>query len=255
MIPDGRLCSRTGLWLNDAFSVAYRVAVGDYGALNPPSRSVGSDRHAWGRFDTTGSTVYLASTPETAFQEVLSVFAQKLGSGNPLEKDASSLGLTLEEFLAAVAGEWEEGSYMGRGCLPAQWRNRRRLFRLELGEPESWIDVGHPDTIATIRRVLGEDLHAATGCTDVTLAEIHAPNREVTTRIAGWMRELVLDDGTHPAGIRYTSKFGGDCFAYWLRRRDSGLGGDTLRVASESDIGLRSDALRTAADRLGIRCF
>ncbi|MDQ6739420.1 MAG: RES domain-containing protein [Actinomycetota bacterium] len=255
MNPAGRLGTSTGLWLNGDFSSGYRVAVVDYGALNPPSRSAGSDRGQWGRFDTNGSTVYMASTPETAFQEVLSLFSQKLGARNPLDKDAASLGLTVEGFMAAVAQEWEEGTYMGRGALPAQWRNRRRLFHLQLPERESWIDIAHPETIAMIRRVLGEDLHTATGCSDVTLAEIHSPNREVTTRIAGWIRGLVLDDGSHPAGIRYTSKYGGECFAYWLRCRDDGLGADTLQVVDKTNIDLRMDAFETAADRLGIRCF
>lgn len=89
---------------------------------------------------------------------------------------------------------------MGAGCLPAQWRNRRRLFALQLPEPESWIDIGHTETIAAIRRVLGEDLYAATGCSEVTLAQIHSPNREVTTRIAvGWVAWSWMTGHVRPA--------------------------------------------------------
>lgn len=255
MSGTGRQCTLTGVWIDTAFADGYRVAVTAYGPLNPPPRSAGSDRSGWGRFDTTGSTVYFASSPETAFQEVLSPFAQQLGGRSSLEKDAAALGLSLVDFLAAVGREWDESSFMGRGSLPAQWRVRRRLYHLRLAEPGWWVDIGHPETIAAIRRILGEDLHAATGCTEVTLAELHAPNREVTTRIASWLRGLVLDDGTRALGIRYNSKFGGECFAYWLRRRDDGLGNDSLHPVSEAVITLRTDALHTAAKRLGMRCF
>jgi hypothetical protein len=42
-------------------------------------------------------------------------------------------------------------------------------------------------------------------------------------------RAQVLDDGSQSVGIQYGSKHGGGLsWAYWLRRRDDGLGNDAI---------------------------
>ena len=85
--PGVRLCARSGLVLvPSAGEAAYRVALSSYGALNPPVRGpVGSEVSSWSRYDTyDGRTVYTASTPGCAFDEVLAGFRRRLGTRDSL---------------------------------------------------------------------------------------------------------------------------------------------------------------------------
>lgn len=98
MTSVGRECSRTGLWITTEQITGYRLAKTTYGGLNPPKRPAGSDRLGWGRYDTVGSTVYLADSAATALHEVIAPFALDL-QGNPaLQKDADFLGLSLADL-------------------------------------------------------------------------------------------------------------------------------------------------------------
>jgi hypothetical protein len=58
----------------------------------------------------------------------------------------------------------------------------------------------------------------------LTISDLTGENRALTTRIAGWIRDSTLDDGSQPLGIRYTSKHGSDLplYALWLRATDDG---------------------------------
>ncbi|WP_035783262.1 hypothetical protein, partial [Arthrobacter sp. H14] len=218
-------------------------------------RAAGSDRRSWGRYDTAGSTVYLAAEPETAFQEVIAPFALSLQGNTPLQKDADFLGMTLTGFIREFKSHWEESSYMNTGCLPTQWRGTRDLYTVKLAASEPWVDIEHPASLAGIRAAIGDELATTAGIDSVSLAEIHAPNREITTRIAQWVRSLTLDDGTRPVGIVYTSRLGGRCYAYWLRRKDDRLNGDQIHLTSTRPIALTDPALNTACERLDIHCF
>ena len=55
-------------------------------------------------------------------------------------------------------------------------------------------------------------------------------DRRATCAVAEWVSNQVLDDGSRPAGVRYTSKHGGDlpCWAVWVD-----LGG----VNTHKDVG------------------
>ena len=92
-------CTKTGLRIIRSGLHGYRVATREWGPLNPRPHSVGSDasRSAWSRYDTLGSTVYLAVTEEIAFAEMLAPYARKLGDFDPLSKDAEALGLPLQD--------------------------------------------------------------------------------------------------------------------------------------------------------------
>ncbi|WP_051441624.1 RES domain-containing protein [Arthrobacter sp. H14] len=255
MSPTGRRCASTGLWLNTGFTTGYRVARTTYGGLNPPTRVAGSDRQGWGRYDTPGSTVYLAGEVETAFREVIAPFTLGLQGNSALQKDADFLGMPLPAFIRDFKSYWEESSYMNTGCLPTQWRTSRDLYQVQVPASEAWVDIEHPSSLAAIRSAIGAGLAADTGIDSVSLAEVHAPDREVTTRIAEWLRTLVLDDGRQPAGVTYSSKLGGRCYAYWLRRRDEGLGEDHLRVVSTKPIDRTDPSLKTACKGLDLHCF
>lgn len=161
-------------------------------------RSATSARRGW---DGAGSTFYLAKTTGAAFHEVLAPCALDL-QGNPaLEKDADFLGMILEEFVWEFSMRWDENNSMNSGCLLAQWSADRDLYEITTHGSEPWIVIEHPESLAAIRRTLGPHLAEQTGISHLTIHEITSPAREVTTRIAEWVRSLILSDGRRPAGL------------------------------------------------------
>jgi hypothetical protein len=224
------------------------------GSLDPPERLAGSDPADWNRYDTLGSTVYISDTDEIAFAEVLSSYALTLGAKHPLQKDADFMGMTLDVYMRSVSAEW--GNHVGPGFLAKHWRDRRSIYELTLGSTGRWIDVEHPDSIAAIGAGIGEQLHTQLGLTKLTLGVLHGEDRAATTMVATWIRKQVLDDGSLPLGIRFKSKHGGgDCWAYWLRRRDDGL--DEIEMTSDAgaQIHTHNAALQTVAKRFGIKAW
>lgn len=249
-----RVCHRTGMNLAQSPSeLVYRVGQTSYGAVSAPVRSVTALASNLSRYDTAGRTLYAAGSPEVAFIEVLAQFSRELGSGDdPLRKDAEAIGLTLEEFLEQVAAEWAERHFMNMGCVPKSWRERRALYSLELPADGWWIDVEGPDTIAALAREVG-DLLAELGIKKFTTAVLRGEDREATTLISTWCRDLTLDDGSEALGLRFGSKWGGgDNWAYWMRRTDLGLDGEAVRPADEIPVELSTPGLADAARRLRV---
>lgn len=83
--------------------------------------------------------------------------------------------------------------------------------------------------------------------------------REVTTLLASWVRDQILDDGSYPMGIRFPSKHGavgqgnGYCWAFWLRRVDIGLTDDPVTTDAGTQIHEHDPAYTYALERHGIR--
>lgn len=221
--PSSYTCPATGLRIIHAGLSGYRIATREWGPLNPRPRyaAPGATRSDWSRYDVPGTTIYLAETEQIAFAEMLAPYARLLGSNDSLRKDAHSLGMTIEDFIAEVSREWDEQAFMQQGHLPGSWRTRRLLYRAETRTSGPWVDIEHPDSIAAIRHHLGHTLHRDAALTTLTVANLRSDNREVTTRIASWVNHQVLNDGTTPWGIVFGSKHGGgQCFAYWPRAND-----------------------------------
>ncbi|MCJ1698396.1 RES family NAD+ phosphorylase [Rathayibacter festucae] len=250
-----RTCSETGLrLLPDAGEQTFRVAKPKYGLLSAPLRSGRSARRRWGRYDSYGRTLYLASDEETAFAEVLSVFKRRLGAADPVEKDAAALGLTREEFLEIAAAEWQESSCMGIGAVPRQWRTERRMFRVETAGSGTLIDVEHPDSIAAIEPRV-EGVLARHGIRALTTAVLRGDDRIVTTAIALSLRRITVDDGSVPQGIHFGSKWGGGwCRAVWLPGDEDEWSTD-LRSLSGEDILATDEHLIRASERFRVRVF
>lgn len=247
----GFLCPTTGLYLVGGRRNGLRVATESWGPLNPPERVAGDDPVGWNRYDTPGSTVYLADTPEIAYSEVLSPFALKLGQVHPLQKDADFFGMALEEYLGQMQSEWNA---MVPGCLPAHWRHRRRLYNTTLQGTGWWIDIEHPESLAVIGRGIGNRLRNEAGIERMTLGVLLGEQRFITTLIGQWIRGLKLHDGSAALGIRFHSKHGGGyCWAYWLRRKDDGLPGDPLSADAGQDIDMDDPALQAVARRFRIQ--
>lgn len=227
----------------------FRVAKLQYGPLSAPARHTGSDPAAWGRFDSpAAATLYTASTRDAAYMEVLSPFKRALGPTDPLQADADAVGLTRDEFLEAVATDWDERSFMGVGAVPASWRHARGMYRITPEGSGWWIDVDHPDTIAATEHALEEGL-ARLGVTSLTTATLAGPDRRVTTMIGGFLHGLAIEDDTHVCGIRFRSKFGGaTCQAVWLPHAD-------LKATRPERILATDPDLAHAADRFRIHVF
>lgn len=219
---------------------AFRIARTSYGPVNPQERRItvaidprtGESRPSlsapiaeWSRWDTIGRTIYLADSTDAAYAEALAVFRRKTAAdADPLEADAAAVGLTLEEFLAAVESDWDEGQFMRTGNLPASWRDARALYTMAMPSVGSWIDVAHGDTLAALDGALGSQLVDLGYEKGLTVADVLSDDRELTVRIAVALRNHVLPDGSEPLGIVFPSKRGyGTCFAYWMRRLDLGI--------------------------------
>jgi hypothetical protein len=232
-----------------------RIAKPKYGAISAPERPVRPARSArsqWGRYDSPGRTLYVASDLETAFAEVLSPFKRQLGATDPLEADAAALGITRAELLEIISAEWTERGFMGMGAIPRQWRTDRSIFQL-FGQGDGWyIDVEHPDSIAAIEVAL-EGMLAKREVSSLTTAILRGPDRDVTTRIGRFLRRVDIDSGAPAKGIQFGSKFGGGwCRAIWLPDDDSVL--DLVALSGEP-ILVSNEALARASERFRIRVF
>lgn len=171
-----------------------------------------------------------------------------------LEKSAALLGYTVEEMSLQVRNEWEALGHMTPGWVPAGWREARLLYELSIDADGHFVDLTTAESLATLNRELGEVCEADYEEFPITLGTLTGENREVTTAIATWVRDQVLDDGSYPLGIRFHTKHGGGvCWAYWLRRTDDKLGPDFISVKSEFEITLRDPAYKAVLKDFGIQ--
>ncbi|NWL32089.1 RES domain-containing protein [Paenarthrobacter nitroguajacolicus] len=254
---EGFACPTTGLWLLPARrQTSFRVQKSSYPALSAPARSDETDRMAWGRYDTIGTTLYLAQTAECAFSECLAPFKRAIGTTDPLQKDADALEMSLEDFYEEVASQWQEKSFMYSGTLPRIWRTERQLHIVELPFPGWWIDVEHPETMAAVEAAIPDTLKDL-GVAHVDTGLLRSNRREVTTAIADHLRELVLFDGSYAHGIRFGSRHGGFVnWAVWLRNHDLNVsGGDGLVLLQESPIHFNDPDLEAASRRFKLKVF
>lgn len=248
------VCAKTGLAYVHGPVLGYRLAKTSYGPINPPERPDGAiDRARWSRFDTPGSTIYLADDAATAYAETLAMARTSRQYRDAISYVADFFSISREEAQQQVNDDWAANNNMVPGWLPRTWRDSRLLYVLQVEEPVRWIDLTAAETIAALNIYLGADLEASTGVQEITLGTLTGDNRQATTLIAEWIREQVLDDGSYAAGVRAHSKYGGGvCWAYWLRRRDDGLGDDAVSVVDESAIELPNPDLQRVLARYGI---
>lgn len=129
-----RTCQQTGLALIEGPLTAYRVATESYGPLNPQERGpLEQDRSAWSRFETPGRILYAASNPESAFIEALSWARMTHSHHTYLAKTAKFMGLPVAQLRRIMEEEWSANSNMVPGWIPANWREGRLLYTLEIG--------------------------------------------------------------------------------------------------------------------------
>lgn len=168
---------------------------------------------------------------------------------------ARQFGLPVEVAQKMIQDDWTRNGNMVPGWLPANWRDGRLMYTLRINEPIRWVDLTAAESIAALNRHLGQQLDDAYGLGTVTLGTLAGDDREVTTAIAQWVREQVLDDGYYAAGVRAHSKYGGGlCWAYWLRRHDDRLGPDPVQVQTEAEIHRNDADLNYVLSLYGLEC-
>lgn len=226
----GRRCASTGLTLVQAAGqISFRVAKDRYGALSVRKNSIvgpmpigtAATSDSRGRYDSIGSTIYLADSRQCAYAEVLLGFRQQRAS---VAKAAESIGWTVEDYITSVRAQAEENGIDVPWAISVDWQMDRSIYEIRLPGQGWWVQI---DDAATLRAL--EALTPPTaGLTErlqlLTAGSLTGDDRDLTTLLAHIIRGTVLDDGSEPLGISYPSKtLTGRCWAYWDRRADEGL--------------------------------
>lgn len=205
----------TGVLLNDR--------VGPLPAGNPDRR---------GRYDSLGRTVYFADTAHTALAEVLQHLRVEVMS---LTKDATAVGMDIQEYRHALTEEWHDRGLPGPGEVPLEWQLASGLYRVVLPATGWWVLIDCPATL----NALSERMGGSVG--QLTLGHVCGDDRVLTTQLAQVVRDLVLDDGSVPLGIAFPSKTAyGRCWAWWNRRGDDNLnpGGNDPKLVESLNVGI-----------------
>lgn len=216
-----RICTKTGLHLVEAGGERrYRVAKDRHGALSARRNEhvgpmpVGFDSDAGdsrGRYDTLGSTIYLAESRRCAYAEVLNEFRQVRAR---IAQTATSIGRDVDKYIESVIAEAEANGVCVPWTISVDWQMDRSIYEDPLapaGLVGSYRSRGHPQS-------------PGRPCFDNGRAHV--------------IRRQTLDDGSEPLGIVFQSRtLTGDCWAYWDRRADEGLppgSNDLMQMASEN---------------------
>lgn len=221
-----RVCSATGVALVAGPVAGFRIAQDTYGPLSPPPRTSGSTpRDDWSRWDIPGSTVYVAEDQSTAFRECLAWARMTGNHQRKLGKLAALFGITPEEVMREINADFVRLGHMQPGHLPFSWRDERLIHEITVPETAgSWVDIEHHATLDSLSLSVGSLLSDYTGREEVDKGIIYSADREVTTRIAEHLHDLILDDGSQLAGVRFRSRVSdGLCWAFWMRRASYGL--------------------------------
>lgn len=244
-----RTCTKTGLRLVAAAGEnGFRVAKDRYGALSVlPNKIVGplpitptaakaSPDHR-GRYDTLGSTVYLADSNRCAYAEVLVGFRKDRAA---VAKVAESIGWSADHYIAQVLEDARINGVDVPWAVSVDWQMDRSIYEIQMPRSGWWVKMDHPDTLSALERLTP----TVPGMTEVlqvlTAGSISGENRVVTTLLAEIIRQQVLDDGSESLGISFHSKtLFGRCWAYWDRRFDAGLppGANDLHQLASLNVG------------------
>lgn len=254
---EGHSCKETGFQLVPAGGEAsFRVARDRYGALavrNNPivgPRPIGTEpgeADARGRFDSLGSTIYLADSRQCAYAEVLTLFRQKRAA---IAKVAEQIDWTVDEYIESVLEQAAGNGVDVPWAISVDWQMERSIYEIRLPREGWWVQIDHPGTLKTLQNLAP----ATKGMTErlqvLTSGSIEGEDRDLTTLIAHVIREQTLEDGSEPLGINYQSKtLQGRCWAYWDRRTDLGISpgrNDLIQLTSEN-VGPDPD-FKTIAD-------
>jgi hypothetical protein len=251
-----RSCADTGLHLVTARGeTAFRVAKDRHGALSVrPNSIVGplpvgtdpaeGDRRS--RFDTMGSTIYLADSRECAYAEVLVGFRKERAK---IAKAAESIDWDVDEYIDQVLSDAKANGVDVPWGISADWQMARSVYDIRLPSEGWWVQIDHAETLAALEDLAPKSVGMTERLQLLTSGAVESEDRDLTTLLAHVVRGQRLDDGSEPLGISYQSKtLKGRCWAYWDRRADEGLSrgsNDLLQLTSEN-VGPDPEFVRVA---------
>lgn len=241
----GKVCSQSGLWIVPARAEkSFRVAKDRYGALAvrkntlvgpPPMGTDPSQGDQRGRFDTIGSTIYLADSRRCAYAEVLGGFRQERSA---LAKVATSIGWNVDEYIAKVIEEAKANGVDVPWSIAVDWQFDRSIYEIRLPGSGWWVQIDHASTLSALERMAPKVPGLAEQQLLLTAGHINGEDRDLTTLLAHTIRNSMLEDGSEPLGISFASKsLMGRCWAFWDRRTDEGLSpgrNDLLQLTAEN---------------------
>ncbi|HRO93952.1 hypothetical protein [Citricoccus sp.] len=208
-----RTCTKTGLHLVAAGGqTAFRVAKDRYGALSArPNdhvgpRPVGFDPDvgdARGRYDTIGSTLYLAEARRCAYAEVLNGFRAERAQ---IARTAQFIGMTVDEYIEAVIAEAKANGVDVPWAISVDWQLERSIYEIRLPRQGWWVRIDHPDTLKALEELASVTAGAMGEVTMLTATEVTGPDRDLTTLLAHVIKRQMLGDGHEPLGIVYPSR-------------------------------------------------
>lgn len=261
-----RTCGSTGLRLVPVLSQSiYRIAKPSYGPLNPPLRKENpSDVGDWGRWDVLGGrTIYAVDTPEIAYREVLAYVTPSDGVRDTKLSSVFEDSMAQDDprtLLAAITQEWEVVCRFEPLKIPRAWRDQRQLYVLAAPQTGWMVDIEHQDSLDALNRGLAQML-AKAGLSRLTRGHLLGEERRLTVLAASWVHDRVLDDGSLPHGINFSSKHGsnGACWAIWLRRVDDGHEATKEPTKHVSTWQIKAPdqnpALKAAAEAFGLTVY
>ena len=101
--------------------------------------------------------------------------------------------------------DWKRLGHKEPGRLPAAWRDGHLIYAVRVPAAAGWwIEARAQQTLDALSLALGSRLRPWTGRHDVDSGVVFSHDREVTTRLAEWMRDQILDDGSEPTRRRQT---------------------------------------------------
>lgn len=251
----GRQCASTGLALVQATGeLSFRVAKDRYGALSvrensfvgpmPIGTATASDSR--GRYDSIGSTIYLADSRRCAYAEVLLGFRQQRAS---VAKAAESIGWTVDDYITSVKAQARENGVDVPWAISVDWQMDRSIYEIRLPRQGWWVQIDDPYTLRALEALAPTTAGLTERLQLLTAGSFTGDDRDLTTLLAHIIRGTLLDDGSEPIGISYPSKtMTGRCWAYWDRRSDEGLSpsrNGLLQLTSEN-VGPDPDFQRVA---------
>ncbi len=173
-------------------TILYRVTISTKGDLPSTLDPADADlRSAGNRFDVPGVGVFYCCTAlEGCYRETLA----RLRVSPPMRE----------------LDEDNDNEFMRAGCVPASWRDARRIFRLAVPEGLRFLDVEHQETLTVLDGVAG-----IARAEPLDVAAIRGPDRLLTRAIASWAFTRLDESGEFRyAGIRYVSRLGQyECWA------------------------------------------
>lgn len=245
-----------------------RIAKRSYGPMNPQLRdpSVDPDVSTWGRFDVANHrTIYGASPAEGAYGEALAVFRPAPDLADAALADLFDADDEMDPHgtvMEAAMGEWNDLVRFVPRFLPAGWRTERLRYEITLPDWGWFIDLEHASSLAAVGAALAGQLNSlGVRGRHLTVADLRGSNRRLTTEIAAWAWKQVLDDGSLPHGIVYSSKHDSDwrCWAVWLRKVDDGHPLSAEPTSADAGTAIdhvdKNPPMRHVAKLFGLDCF